>query len=417
MALGKTTATLAHGTLVEARDCTDSLFRLVPADTWYSRPVPERHRLLFYLGHLDAFDWNLISRYLDLGSCHVPFDSLFAFGIDPKPGQLPEDKPSDWPSLEEVRKYVRCVRERLDEVLQQVTPILLDVAIEHRFMHAETFTYLLHDLDKPMPRQKPWLQGTVRSSICQSDNMVDVPAGIATLGQTGKVNDAGELEADEFGWDNEFGVQRIEVPAFQVDKHKVTNRQYLTFVETGAAPPYFWRRRRGEWLLRTFWGEIRLPLDWPVYVTHREAQAYARWIGKSLPSEAQFHRAAYGTTNGEERRFPWGDAEPDPQRGNFNFFYWNPIPVTANPLGESAFGVAQLMGNGWEWTRSTFSPLPDFRPFPFYPGYSAPFFDGEHYVLKGGSPRTAARLLRRSYRNWFRPDYRYVYAGFRCVEN
>jgi formylglycine-generating enzyme required for sulfatase activity len=154
-----------------------------------------------------------------------------------------------------------------------------------------------------------------------------------------------------------------------------------------------------------------------VYVTHREAQAYARWIGKALPSEAQFHRAAYGTTGGEERRYPWGDAEPDPQRGNFNFYDWDPIPVTANVQSESAFGVSQLVGNGWEWTKSTFSPLPDFRAFPFYPGYSAPFFDGEHYVLKGGSPRTATRLLRRSYRNWFRPDYRYLYAGFRCVEN
>src|SRR5262249_21398280 len=161
-------------------------------------------------------------------------------------------------------------------------------------------------------------------SMCQAETMVEVTAGIAPLGQTGKGNDAGEVEADEFGWGNEFGVQGIEVPAFQVDKHKVTHGQYLSVVEEGAAPPCLCGPRDGEWLLRTFWGEIRLPSDWPVYVTHREAQAYARWIGKSLPSEAQFHRAAYGTTDGEERRFPWGDAEPDPQRGNFNFYHWNP---------------------------------------------------------------------------------------------
>jgi len=139
MALGKTTATLAHGTLVEARDCTDSLFQLVPADTWNSRPVPERHRLLFYLGHLEAFDWNLISRFLDLGSCHAPFDSLFAFGIDPKPGQLPEDKPSDWPSLEEVRKYVRHVRERLDEVSPRVQAGAKSVDTKHGFTCAVNF--------------------------------------------------------------------------------------------------------------------------------------------------------------------------------------------------------------------------------------------------------------------------------------
>ena len=414
MALGKTTQAFAPATLIEARDRTDSLFELVPADSWYSRPVPERHRLLFYLGHLEAFDWNLIGAVLGLGSCHPTFDRLFAFGIDPKPGRLPDDKPSDWPSLEEVRKYVRLVRDRLDAALDQVTPVLLDVATEHRLMHAETFTYLLHDLEKPMPSQAmAW-----PSAKTPGEMMIEIPPGAATLGQAGRVNDAGQLEAEDFGWDNEFGAQTVEVPAFLVDKYKVTNGQYLSFVEAGADPPHFWRRRQdGAWVWRTFWEEIPLPLDWPVYVTHREAQAYARWIGKSLPSEAQFHRAAYGTPSGQERRYPWGDDEPDDQHGNFNFYHWNPLPVTASPLGESAFGVAQLVGNGWEWTRSSFSPLPGFRPFAFYPGYSAPFFDGEHYVLKGGSSHTSTRLLRRSYRNWFRPDYRYVYAGFRCVEN
>lgn len=409
---------VAQGTLAEARNCTDALFDLVPADAWYSRPVPERHRLLFYLGHLEAFDWNLIGKELSIGSCHPSFDTLFAFGIDPKSGQLPEDKPSDWPSLEQVQTYVRRVRHRLDEVLYQTVPVLLDVAIEHRLMHAETFTYLLHNLAKPLPARDEELPPSGSSSNGAVETMIEIPAGRATLGQTGKVNDAGQLEADEFGWDNEFGMQIAEVPAFLMDKHKVTNRQYLTFVQAGADPPHFWRRQPdGTWAWRTVSREIPLPLDWPVYVTYREAQAYARWIGKSLPSEAEFHRAAYGTSNGEERRYPWGDDEPDPRHGNFNFYRWNPVPVTASPLSESAFGVAQLVGNGWEWTRSPFTPLPGFRPFPFYPGYSTPFFDGEHYVLKGGSPRTAACLLRRSYRNWFRPDYRYVYAGFRCVEH
>jgi len=90
--------------------------------------------------------------------------------------------------------------------------------------------------------------------------------------------------------------------------------------------------------------------------------------------------------------------------------------VTATMGGDSAFGIAQLVGNGWEWTSTPFEPFPGFQPFPFYPGYSARFFDGQHYVLKGASPRTPAALLRRSFRNWFRPNYPYVYAGFRCVE-
>jgi len=164
-------------------------------------------------------------------------------------------------------------------------------------------------------------------------------------------------------------------------------------------------------------GDIPLPLDWPVFVTHDEARAYADWAGKTLPTEAQFHRAAYGTPTGEERQYPWGDDFPESTRGNFDFQRWDPVPVTGTPAGDSAFEVAQLVGNGWEWTSTVFNPFAGFQPFPFYPGYSAPFFGGGHYVLKGGSARTAARLLRRSFRNWFRPNYRYLHAGFRCVEN
>src|SRR4029077_1678114 len=162
--------------------------------------------------------------------------------------------------------------------------------------------------------------------------------------------------------------------------------------------------------------DVPLPLDWPVYVSHAEASAYARWAGKSLPTEAQWHRAAYGTRSGSERWYPWGDEAPEPRHGNFDFARWEPAAVGAHPAGASGFGVTDLLGNGWEWTSTFFGPFPGFRPFPFYPGYSADFFDGRHYVMKGGSPRTAAIMLRRTFRNWFQPRYPYVYAKFRCVE-
>jgi iron(II)-dependent oxidoreductase len=158
-----------------------------------------------------------------------------------------------------------------------------------------------------------------------------------------------------------------------------------------------------------------LPLDWPVYVSHAEANAYARWAGKSLPTEAQWHRAAYGTADGGERAYPWGEVEPGSHKGNFDFNTWDPTSVGAFPQGRSAFGVFDMLGNGWEWTSTLFAPFPGFEAFPFYRGYSADFFDGKHYVIKGGSARTAASMLRRSFRNWFQPHYQYVYAGFRCV--
>jgi formylglycine-generating enzyme required for sulfatase activity len=171
-------------------------------------------------------------------------------------------------------------------------------------------------------------------------------------------------------------------------------------VKQGAQPPHFWISREGQWYYRGMFHEIPLPLDWPVYVTHKEASAYASWKGKSLPTESQYQRAAY--------------SDPGFPAGNFDFQNWDPISVRVDSADRR--GISQLIGNGWEWTSTPFHPFPGFDPFPFYPGYSANFFDGEHYVLKGASPRTAARLVRPSFRNWFRPWYPYVYATFRLVE-
>jgi len=152
-----------------------------------------------------------------------------------------------------------------------------------------------------------------------------------------------------------------------------------------------------------------------VYVSHAEASAYARWAGKSLPTEEQWQRAAYGSADGVARMYPWGDESPNSVLGNFDFDQWDPAPVNAHPSGRSAFGVDGMLGNGWERTSTVFAPYAGFEPFPFYRGYSADFFDGKHFVMKGGSARTAACMLRPTFRNWFQSHYQYVYAGFRCV--
>ena len=161
---------------------------------------------------------------------------------------------------------------------------------------------------------------------------------------------------------------------------------------------------------------VPLPADWPVYVTQAEANAFARWRGGRLMTEAEFHRAAYGEPDGRERRFPWGNT-PDltPAPANFDFARFDPLPVGARPGGASAFGVHDLVGNGWEWTSDIFAPFEGFTPLPSYPEYSADFFDGQHFVMKGASPMTARGLVRPGFRNWFRPRYSYVYATFRCV--
>jgi formylglycine-generating enzyme required for sulfatase activity len=162
---------------------------------------------------------------------------------------------------------------------------------------------------------------------------------------------------------------------------------------------------------------IPLPTAWPVYVSYAEAEAYATWRGRRVPTEAEYHRAAFGTPSGDERSFPWGEEPPDASRGNFDFVSWEPVPAGSRPAGASAWGVHDLIGNGWEWTSTIFAPFAGFSAMASYPEYSADFFDGQHYVMKGASPATAKELVRRSFRNWFRPNYPYVYAKFRTARS
>jgi gamma-glutamyl hercynylcysteine S-oxide synthase len=425
--------------LSEARAQTDSLFDLVRPESLYERPIPERHRIIFYIGHLEAFDWNLVrERLFGLSSFDAELDHLFAFGIDPVDGGLPSDKPGDWPSIDRVRQYDNSVRQAMQRGFEATSPsrkresdfwVLLNVAIEHRLMHAETLAYMLHQL--PPERKIPQHQiapQTAASPVVQ--RVVEIPAGPATLGLSNR-------DGLDFGWDNEYEEHTQTVPAFAIDQYKVTNGEYLKFMTEGGyenrllwteddwkwksekaiSHPFFWKKRDSRWYCMTMFAEVPLPFDWPVYVSHAEASAYARWAGKALPTEAQWHRAAFGSVDGAERAYPWGNEPPRPDRGNFDFAGWDPVPVGAFPMGRSDFGVVGMLGNGWEWTSTPFQPFPGFQPFSFYPGYSANFFDGQHFVLKGGSSRTAACMLRRSFRNWFQPHYPYVYAAIRRVSN
>ncbi len=375
--------------LAEARLETDKLFKHLDPAAFYDRPISERHRMIFYLGHLEAFDWNQMKQIGMTASSPTPeFDNLFAFGIDPEPGQLPSDQASDWPSVLQVEQYNKGVREIIDRNLHLASPDTRDMMIEHRHMHAETFAYILHNLESGK-KLGPKDDLPVETPV--SPEMIEIEAGQATLG----------LQPDSgFGWDNEFQQVRPFVPQFAMTKYKITNGEWLEFMrQTGAAAPHYWFQQNGQWFYRGAFQNLPLPLSWPVYVTWNQAAGYAKFRKLALPSEAQFDRAAYGVKK--------------PASGNFGYKRWDPVPVNEG-LEE---GVAQLIGNGWEWTSSIFAPFPGFTPRPTYPGYSANFFDNSHYVLKGASPRTAAQLVRRSLRNWFRPEYPYVYATFHLVQN
>ncbi|HQR19381.1 MAG TPA: SUMF1/EgtB/PvdO family nonheme iron enzyme [Burkholderiaceae bacterium] len=392
-----------HREVREARAHTDALFALVNDRTLYERPIPDRHRLIFYLGHLDAFDWNQLGRgVLDLPSFQPSFDRLFEAGIDPPPGQAPADLPSDWPALEEVRSYVGRTRQMLDEAWDALPAERVLTALEHRWMHAETLCYLLHELPANLKHAPLQVSQPTASVERHDEPWVRISAGTAWLGQA----------APDFGWDNEFPRHPVAVHEFDIARYKVTNRDYLRFVAAGGPAPHFWLQDNGAWRLRRMFDIVPLPLDEPVYLTHRQSQDYAGWANARLPTEAEWQRAACGDG---ERRYPWGNEDPTARHANLDFTGWDPVPVNANPAGATPEGTQQMLGNGWEWTATPFAGFDGFSARPYYPGYSANFFDGEHFVMKGGSPRTARRLARASFRNWFRRDYPYTYSTARLA--
>lgn len=400
------------------RERSAQLFALIDESAFLARPIPLRHPFIFYEGHLPAFSFlTLNERALGQTPIDPRYEKLFERGIDPGSADAARaHERSDWPTRAQVEAFARECDERVVDALQHAT--LVDPTVprlergqsaytilEHEPMHHETLTYIIHQLDYAA---KGRIAQDHHDHAPVPNPLLEVAAGVAHLGA-----DPDQLA---FGWDNEFGPLDVDVERFAMMRYPVTNGDWLRFVHDGGPVPVFWVERDGEFVLRGVFEELPLPKSWPVYVSHDLAQAYADWAGMRLPSEAQFHRAAYGTPDGADRVYPWGDAPPDAMRGNFDFERFDPEPVNAHPAGASAWEIEDLVGNGWEWTSSVFGPFPGFEPMASYPNYSADFFDGKHFVMKGASPVTARELIRPSFRNWFYSDYPYMYAKFRCVQ-
>jgi len=428
------------------RERSRLLFELLAdEDAYYGQAIPLRHPFVFYEGHIPAFSFNtLVKSALGGSSIDPALEGLFARGIDPPtdPASAPAASHNRelWPSRGAVRRFAQEADDRVIEALTHGDidrpghPTLdraeaVFVILEHEAMHQETLLYMLHRVPygrkRPPAGYRPRVEGAPPAT-----RWIEIPPGSATLGV--------DRSAVVYAWDNECPRRTEAVGAFEIESGNVTNAAFMEFVAAGGyreprwwrpadwewarredvEHPAFWERRDEGWAWRGQFEPIPLPPAWPVYVTHAEAEAYARWRGARLPTEAEFQRAAYGTPAGEERAFPWGDAPPDaPRRGVFDFTTWDPHPAGSHPRGRSAWGIDDLVGNGWEWTSTPFAPFPGFRPQATYPQYSADFFDGDHFVIKGASPATARELLRPTFRNWFRGRYPYVYATFRCARD
>ncbi len=420
---------------------TRELFDLLDESVYYQRPISLRNPVVFYEGHIPAFSVNtLIKKALGGQGVDEHLEMIFARGIDPESEatSVARGNPA-WPSRPEVHRYVSAADRLIEEAILSADlerpddPMLnqaraLWTILEHEEMHQETLGYIWHQVPYSWKHKPNGYVAVTRSETpANVSSRVRIPSGVATLGT--------DLRETAFAWDNERPLHRVHVDAFTIDAHNVTNGQFLEFLHQGGyrerkwwrpedwqwiesesvSHPFFWQHDGDRWFWRGMFERVPLPETWPVYVTWAEANAFARWRGLRLPTEPEYQRAAFGTPDGRERSYPWGETISDPVPGNLDFRRWDPEPVGSHPESASAFGVHDLIGNGWEWTATIFGPFDGFEPIPSYPEYSADFFDGDHFVMKGASPLTARTLVRRGFRNWFRPRYPYVYATFRCT--
>jgi gamma-glutamyl hercynylcysteine S-oxide synthase len=346
---------------------------------------------------------------------------------------------ADRPSLPllgpaETRAYVGQVRAKAFEVLEQApmqgrrlteTAFAFGMITQHEQQHDETMlaTHQLRQGDPVLHAPPP--PGR-RSGPLPAE--VLIPAGPFLMGTS----------VEPWALDNERPAHEVEVDAFFIDTTPVTNGGYTEFVDSGGydqpqwwsaagwayrtahdlTAPRFWRRElQGWWGVRFGVPEPLQPDQPVVHVSFYEAEAFAAWAGKRLPTEQEWEKAArFDPATGQSRRYPWGNEEPTPEHANLGQRHLSPAAVGAYPAGASALGVHQLIGDVWEWTSSDFHGYPGFAAFP-YREYSEVFFGPEYKVLRGGSFGTDAAAIRGTFRNWDYPIRRQIFSGFRCARD
>ena len=302
----------------------------------------------------------------------------------------------------EVRPYMDQVRERTLEVLDDLDldpdePLLADgfvyeMLLAHEHQHNETMLQLLQMIESYEPVTVD--EGPANEPVSEGADMVEVPAGRHAIGAA----------TEGFAYDNERPRHEVELGAFRIDRTPVTNGAYIEFLEAeGGEPPMYWERDgEGGWV-RTAMGRTD-PVDPALPVIHvswNEADAFARWAGKRLPSEFEWEAAAAGA---------------DPARANLDLLAFGPAPAGAYGDAPSDHGALQMLGDVWEWTASDFTAYPGFEAFP-YPEYSEVFFGDTYKVLRGGAWSARRDVIRTSFRNWDLAERRQIFSGFRCAES
>jgi iron(II)-dependent oxidoreductase len=399
--------------------------------------------LVWDLAHVGNYEDLWLVRALGGEPVRPDVDDLYDAFRHPRPNRpmLPLLGPA------EARTYLATVRQRALDRLDAVDlhdngndPLRRDafvhgMVIQHEHQHDETILATLQLMEgdgyrdaattAPTPPPAP----TGPTAPPPGDEVL-VPGGSFVMGT--------DAHTEPWALDNERPAHEVDLPSFFIDTTPVTNRAYLEFVEAGGYDdpgwwttegwkwrqaarlehPEFWRREDRSWWRTRLGIQEEVPPTEPVqHVGWYEADAYARWRGQRLPTEAEWEKAAaWDPATESKRRYPWGDEPPVAGDGRANLAprHLGPAPVGVYPAGVSAYGCHQLVGDVWEWTSSDFLPWPGFAPHP-YREYSEVFFAHGYMVLRGGSWATRRRVARATFRNWDHPQRRQIFAGFRCA--
>jgi iron(II)-dependent oxidoreductase len=419
--------------LAEARQRTRWLLDEVSDQNLYRQHDPIMSPLVWDYGHIGNYEelW-LLEKAFGKGLSDRALYDIYDASLHPR-----EERPSlDLLDREGANRYLDAVRAAVLEGLEAADlegggPLLKGgfvyrMVLQHECQHNETMLQTLQLMKGEgygpiaaleLPEGNP------------TDEMVRIPGGAFVMG------------TDDRAWalDNERPAYEVEVGSFYLDKTPVTNRAYLEFVEDVgyeraelwepegwawieeqriSAPRHWYQREPHSWWTQRFGFDEPLRMDAPVvHVSFYEADAYARWAGKRLPTEAEWEKAAsWDPVSGTKRLFPWGDEPPTPKRANLDQLAFGPADTGAYPAGASAYGALGMIGDVWEWTASDFEPYPGFGSFP-YREYSEVFFGPDYKALRGGSWATRPYAIRNTFRNWDYPIRRQLFCGFRCASD
>jgi iron(II)-dependent oxidoreductase len=401
----------------------------------HGQPEPTMGVPAWDVGHIGCFE----HRWLvdELGGEEVEPELLALF--DPIEHPRSERGGIEIGSREELLGFLADVRSaslaRLEETQLDASRRLTrdgfvhDMVVRHEDQHRETVLATLQmfggsDTEAyafPDRRELPEASRDV-------DGMVEVPETTFTLGAHPQVGT----------YDAEWPVQEVELDAFAIDRAPVTNAEFLAFVEDGGYDdpehwsedgwmirealdrehPKYWTQTGEGWLVRRYDQTQPLPPEEPVvHVSYYEAEAYANWAGKRLPTEAEWEAAAgVDSDTDTKHRFPWGEEAWTAGKANLGQRSGRPAPVGAYPEGVSPAGCHQMVGDVWEWTSTEFTGYPGFEAFP-YPEYAAEHVDHGFQVLRGGSWATMPSCAHVTFRNWHQPDHQQIFAGFRCARD